>query len=69
MPELIDNNEDDKEDHNDYDMNPLGELPSPVPDIHPSDHSTPPPQSFGDGPPKLPPGISHIFYPTINSTL
>lgn len=65
MPELIDNDEDDEED----DMNPLDELPSPDPDVHPSDHSTPPPQSFGDGPPKLPPGISCIFHPMINSTL
>ena len=62
MPELINNDDDNEEDYN---MNPPGEHPSTD---HPFSHSPPPPQSFGNGAPKVPSTISCIFHPTINGT-
>ena len=64
MLELINNDDNDNEDMNAPDV-----PPSPNPNVHPTNHITPPPSSFGDGAPNVQPGVSYIFHLTINSML
>ena len=71
MPELVDDDDDEEED---FDMNSPNHTSSPFPDIPVSPSSNIPPSSpqqkcFSNSAPKVPPKITHIFHPIINSML